>query len=152
VSQVVDVKKIIDACPYCGAIEIGMNIGNVVSEILSEKAYRVSCPSCSATGPHHQDISTAVYLWNAVSRSWYNQSLTTHIPPAMEVSEETCDQLRRENDLLEEMISDRLGSRGELEREGYRGEPEPGGEPGELELGGDPGELERGGDPGKRTK
>jgi hypothetical protein len=182
VSQVVDVKKIIDACPYCGAIEIGMNIGNVVSEILSEKAYRVSCPSCSATGPHHQDISTAVYLWNTVSRSWYNQSLTTHIPPAMEVSEETCDQLRRENDLLEEMISDRLGSRGELEREGHAGdfhdldsvgcggdplgwlkkkelelegdpgELERGGEPGELERGGDPGKLERGGDPGKRTK
>jgi hypothetical protein len=146
VSQVVDVKKIIDACPYCGAMEMGMHIGK------SEKAYRVACPSCAAFGPLHEDISTAISLWNTVSRSWYNQSLTTHIPPAMEVSEETCDQLRRENDLLEEMISDRLGSRGELEREGYRGEPEPGGEPGELELGGDPGELERGGDPGKRTK
>jgi len=128
-SQVVDVyKKIIDACPYCGAIEMGMHIGK------SEKAYRVACPSCAAFGPLHEDISTAVFLWNTVSRSWFNQSLTTHMPPAMEVSQETCDQLRRENDLLEEMISDRLGSRGELEREG---------DPGKLEREGDSGKLER---------
>jgi hypothetical protein len=127
VSQVVDVcKKIIDACPYCGAMEISMHSGI--------RLFRVACPSCSATGPLHKDISTAISLWNTVSRSWFNQSLTTHIPPAMEVSQETCDQLRRENDLLEEMISDRLGSQGELER------------------GEDPGELERGEDPGERTK
>jgi hypothetical protein len=141
VSQVVDVyKKIIDACPYCGAMEMGMHTGII--------DYRVACPSCSATGPLHKDISTAISLWNTVSKSWYNQSLTTHMPPAKEVSDETCDQLRRENDLLEEMISDRLGSLGELEREGYRGEPEPGGEPGELELEGEPGEPEREGHAG----
>jgi hypothetical protein len=162
---VVDVyKKIIDACPYCGAMEMGMHIGK------SEKAYRVACLSCSATGPIHKDISTAVFLWNTVSRSWFNQSLTTHIPPAMEVSHETCDQLRRENDLLQEMISDRLGSQWELEREanagdfhdldsvGCGGDPlgwlkkkELGreGDPGELGREGDPGELQRGGDPGE---
>jgi hypothetical protein len=151
---VVDVyKKIIDACPYCGAMEMGMHTGII--------DYRVACPSCSATGPLHKDISTAISLWNTVSRSWYNQSLTTHIPSAMEVSQETCDQLRRENDLLEEMISDRLGSRWELEREGNAGDFHDldsvgcGGDPlgwlkkKELGRGGDPGELGRGGDPGE---
>jgi hypothetical protein len=139
---VVDVyKKIIDACPYCGAMEMGMHTGII--------DYRVACPSCSATGPLHKDISTAISLWNTVSRSWYNQSLTTHMPPAKEVSDETCEQLKRENDLLEEMISDRLGSRGELEREGDPGEPELGGDPGEPELEGEPGELELEGEPGE---
>jgi len=139
---VVDVyKKIIDACPYCGAMEMGMHTGII--------DYRVACPICSATGPLHKDISTAIFLWNTVSRSWYNQSLTTHMPPAKEVSDETCDQLRRENDLLEEMISDRLGSLGELERGEDPGELELEGEPGELQLGGDPGELQLGGDPGE---
>jgi len=133
---VVDVyKKIIDACPYCGAMEMGMHTGII--------DYRVACPICSATGPLHKDISTAISLWNTVSRSWYNQSLITHIPPAKEVSDETCDQLRLENDLLEEMISDRLGSLGELERGEDPGELGRGGDPGELGRGEDPGELER---------
>jgi hypothetical protein len=138
----VEIKKIIDACPYCGAMEMKMHIGK------SENAYRVACPSCSATGPRHEDISTAISLWNTVSKSWFSQSLTTHIPPAIEVSQETCDQLRLENDLLEKMICERLGSTGELERGGNSGELEraagvAGGD-GELERGVYPGELERG--------
>lgn len=74
-----------------------------------EDMWHVACTGCGAFGPLHKEIFMAVALWDTVSRSWYDQSATVHIPPAMEVSQATCDDLKRENELLKQMISERGG-------------------------------------------